>query len=60
MLSGEYKVCQLKHVKDGLELKLPPAITDIDTPYLKRHNVTAVCTERPAVELVIGGVEVIY
>ena len=53
-LTGEYKVCKLM---DGSELKLPTAIIDIDTPYLKRHNVTAVCMERPSFELVIGDVE---
>ena len=53
-LTGEYKVCKLM---DGSELKLPTAIIDIDTPYLKRQNVTAVCMERPSFELVIGDVE---
>ena len=52
-MTGNFKVCKLM---DGSEQKLPTALIDIDTPYLRKCNVTAVCLEKPIFDLVIGDV----
>ena len=52
-MTGNLKVCKLM---DGMEQKLPTALIDVDTPYLRKRNVTAVCLEKPIFDLVIGDV----
>ena len=53
-MMGDYKVCKLV---DGSEQKLSTAFVDIDTPYLRRRHVLAVCLDKPAFDLIIGDVE---
>ena len=53
-MTGDYKVCKLV---DGTEQKLPTALVDVDTPYLRKCNVVAVCLDEPVFDLIIGDVD---
>jgi len=53
-LTGETKVCKLA---DGSERKLKVALIDIDSPYLTRARVVAMCMDDPTFALIIGDVE---
>ena len=53
-LTGETYTCLFLN---GSKLQAPVAIVDVDTPYLKKTSVKALCLEDPAYDLVIGDVE---
>lgn len=53
-LTGESYTCLFLN---GSTVQAPVAIVDVDTPYLKKTSVTALCLEEPAYDLVIGDVE---
>ena len=53
-MTGDYKVCQLVN---GTEQKLPTALVDVDTPYLRKCNVVAVCLDEQVFDLIIGDVD---
>ena len=53
-LTGETYTCLFLN---GSTLQAPVAIVDVDTPYLKKSRVKALCLEDPAYDLVIGDVE---
>ena len=53
-MTGDYKVCKLVN---GTEQKLPTALVDVDTPYLRKCNVVAVCLDEQVFDLIIGDVD---
>ena len=53
-LTGESYTCLFLN---GSTLQAPVALVDIDTPYLKKSSVKALCLNEPAYDLVIGDVE---